>query len=251
MLHHPTLEKLHQLKFTGMVAALNEQQSHHNVEQLSFEERLGLLVDREITERDSRRLNTRLRQAKLRHSACMEDIDYRHPRGLDRSMTLSLADCHWIKQHLNVLLTGPTGVGKSWLACAMAHKGCQSGYTALYCRLPRLLQSLSLARGDGSYAKQMSRLAKTSVLILDDWGLGSLTAEQRRDLLEILEDRHGSRSTIVTSQVPVDKWHDVIGDPTLADAILDRLVHGAYKFKLDGESMRKRNARLTDNTDNG
>ena len=133
----------------------------------------------------------------------------------------------------------------------MAHKGCQSGYTALYCRLPRLLQSLSLARGDGSYAKQMSRLAKTSVLILDDWGLGSLTAEQRRDLLEILEDRHGSRSTIVTSQVPIDKWHDVIGDPTLADAILDRLVHGAYKFKLDGESMRKRNARLTDNTNNG
>lgn len=251
MLHHPTLEKLHHLKFTGMLAALNEQQSQHNVEQLSFEERLGLLVDREITERDSRRLTTRLRQAKLRHSACMEDIDYRHPRGLDRSMTLSLVDCHWIKQHLNVLLTGPTGVGKSWLACALAHKGCQSGYTALYCRLPRLLQSLSLARGDGSYAKQMSRLAKTSVLILDDWGLGSLTAEQRRDLLEILEDRHGSRSTIVTSQVPIEKWHDVIGDPTLADAILDRVVHGAYKFKLDGESMRKRNARLTDNTNNG
>lgn len=250
MLHHPTLEKLHELKFTGMLTALSEQQSQHNIKQLSFEERLGLLIDREITERDTRRLSSRLRQAKLRHSACMEDIDYRHPRGLDKSMTLSLTDCHWIKQHLNVLLTGPTGVGKSWLACALAHKGCQSGYTALYCRLPRLLESLSLARGDGSYAKQMSRLAKTNVLILDDWGLGSLTSEQRRDLLEILEDRHGSKSTIVTSQVPVDKWHDVIGDPTLADAILDRLVHGAYKFKLDGESMRKRNAKLTDTTNN-
>jgi DNA replication protein DnaC len=251
MLQHPTIEKLNQLKFTGMLSALNEQQSQNNIDQLSFDERLGLLVDREITERDSKRLATRLRQAKLRHTACMEDIDYRHPRGLDKSMTLSLSDCHWIRQQLNVLLIGPTGVGKTWLACALAHKGCQSGYTTLYCRLPRLLQSLALARGDGSYAKQMSRLARTSVLILDDWGLSPLTAEQRRDLLEILEDRHGSRSTIVTSQVPIEKWHDIIGDPTLADAILDRLVHGAYKFKLDGESMRKRKAALTVDSNKG
>lgn len=251
MLHHPTIEKLNQLKFTGMLAALSEQQSQKNINQLSFEERLGLLIDRELTERDNKRLSTRLRQAKLRHTACMEDIDYRHPRKLDKSMTLSLSDCHWINQQLNLLLTGPTGVGKTWLACAFAHKACQSGHTALYCRLPRLLQSLALARGDGSYAKQMSRLARTSVVILDDWGLAPLTAEQRRDLLEILEDRHGSRSTIVTSQVPIEKWHDIIGDPTIADAILDRLVHGAYKFNLDGESMRKRNASLTADTNNG
>ncbi len=245
MLHHPTLDKLNALKFTGMAMALNDQLTLENINDLTFEERLGLLVDREITERNNRRLNTRLRQAKLKQTACMEDIDYRQPRGLDKAVILRLADCQWVKGHLNILLTGPTGVGKTWLACALAHKACQSGHTALYCRLPRLLQSLPLARGDGSYAKLMTKLARTDVLVLDDWGLSKLSAEQRRDLLELLEDRHGSRSTVVTSQIPIDQWHELIGDPTLADAILDRLVHNAYKLKLKGESMRKKQSQLT------
>lgn len=248
MLHHPTLDQLNTLRLTGMATALTEQMALPDMETLAFEERLGLLVDREITERDSRRLTTRLRQAKLKQSACMEDIDYRAPRGLDKSVMARLADGKWVRDHLNILLTGPTGVGKTWLACALAHKACQQGHTALYCRLPRLLQSLPLAKGDGSYVKLMTKLARIDVLILDDWGLSKLTSEQRRDLLEILEDRHNTRSTLVTSQIPIDQWHELIGDATLADAILDRLVHNAYKINLKGESMRKQKSQLTENT---
>ena len=249
MLQHPTLEKLTTLKFTGMVKALTEQMTLPDIEQLSFEERLGLLVDRELTERHDRRLQSRLRNARLKQQACIEDIDYRHRRGLDKSLLTRLSSCQWLKEKLNILITGPTGVGKTWLACALAQKACREGYTVLYLRLPRLLQELPIAKGDGSYPKRMAALAKTDVVVLDDWGLAKLIPEQQRDLLEILEDRHGTHSTLVTSQLPVDKWHDIMGDPTLADAILDRLIHNAYKINLKGESMRKQKTRLTTTTE--
>jgi DNA replication protein DnaC len=245
MLNHPTLDKLHELRFAGMAKALTEQMALPDIDELSFEERLGLLVDREMTEREDRRLTTRLRQAKLKQNACIEDIDFKQSRGLDKSLILDLAQCQWIKKHLNLLITGPTGVGKTWIACALAQKACREGFTSLYLRLPRLLQELPIAKGDGTYTRLMNRLAKVDVLIVDDWGLSKLIAEQRRDLLEILEDRHDIRSTIVTSQLPLDQWHHIIGDPTLADAILDRLVHNAYKINLKGESMRKNKSKLT------
>jgi DNA replication protein DnaC len=245
MLKHPTLDKLHALKLTGMAAALEDQSATPDITDLSFEERLGLLVDREMTERDNRRMSSRLRRAKLRHAAILEDIDYRNSRGLDKGLVQSLASCQWVKEHLNVLITGPTGVGKTWLACALAHKACREGYTAQYVRLTRLLRELTIAKGDGQYSKLLTSLAKVDVLILDDWGLMKLSAENRRDLLEVLEDRHGRRSTIATSQLPIEEWHGIIGDATLADAILDRLVHNAYKINLRGESMRKQQAKLT------
>ena len=246
MLKHPTLDKLHALKLTGMAAALADQSVTPDITELSFEERLGLLVDREMTERENRRMTSRLRRAKLRHTAILEDIDYRNSRGLDKGLIQSLSACQWVKEHLNVLITGPTGVDKTWLACALAHKACREGYTAHYVRLTRFLRELTIAKGDGQYPKLLANLAKVDVLVLDDWGLVKLSAENRRDLLEVLEDRHGRRSTIATSQLPIEEWHGVIGDATLADAILDRLVHNAYKINLRGESMRKRQAKLTD-----
>jgi DNA replication protein DnaC len=245
VLNHPTLEKLQRLRLSGMHKALTEQMNLPDIDTLSFEERLGLLADREITDREDRRLNTRLRQARLRQNACLEDIDYRAPRGLDKALIAQLATCRWVHEGLNLIINGPAGVGKTWIACALAHKACREGYTALYLRLPRLLEELHLAHGDGRFPKLMAGLAKTDLIVLDDWGLAKLSAEQRRDLLELLDDRHGNRSTIVTSQLPVDHWHEVIGDPTLADAILDRLVHNAYRINLKGESMRKRHAKLT------
>jgi len=248
MLKHPTLDGLQTLKLTGMAAALTDQTATPEIDELAFEERLGLLVDREITERENRRLTSRLRRARLRHTAALEDIDYRNPRGLDKGLLQSLASCQWAKEHLNILITGPTGVGKTWLACALAHKACREGYTVLYLRLARLLGDMVIAKGDGRYPKLLATLAKVDVLLLDDWGLMKLNAENRRDLLEVLEDRHGRRSTIATSQLPIEEWHAVIGDPTLADAILDRLVHNAYKINLRGDSMRKRQAKLTSTT---
>lgn len=245
MLHHPTLSKLQQLKLTGMLRALQEQVSIPDMSSIPFEERLGLLVDRELTERSNRRMQVRLRVAKLKQGATIEDIDFKNPRGLDRSLILKLADCEWVGAHLNVLITGPTGVGKTWLACALAHKACREGYSALYARIPRLLQELDVGRADGRYAKIMRQLSKTDVLILDDWGLAKLTDQHRRDLLEILDDRYNLRATLITSQLPVTSWHEAVGDPTLADAILDRVVHNAYKINLTGNSMRKQKGKLT------
>jgi DNA replication protein DnaC len=244
MLTQPTLDKLQALRLTGMYHALCEQLALPESAALSFEERLGLLVDREVTERSTRRLTSRLRQAKLRQSACLEDVNYRAPRGLDKALVTSLATCQWVRDHRNVLITGPTGVGKTWIACALGHQACRDGFTTLYLRLPRLLQELPMSKGDGRYPKLMTTLAKTELLILDDWGLAALSDENRRDLLELLEDRHDRRATLVTSQLPVEHWHEALGDPTLADAILDRLVHNAYKITLTGESMRKRQAKV-------
>lgn len=247
MLNHPTLEKLHTLRLTGMLTALNEQQQMPEINSLGFDERLALLIDREVTERENRNLSTRLKKAKLRHSCCLEDLDVKASRGLDKTLILTLAVCTWIARGINVLICGPTGVGKSYLACALGHKACLEGYSSLYLRLPRLFEELRLAKADGRYGKLMLSYAKTDLLILDDWGLTPMTDPQRRDLLELLEDRYGKKSTIVTSQLPVTAWHEAIGDPTLADAILDRLVHNAYKIELKGESMRKHAIMLDQN----
>ncbi|TVQ30370.1 MAG: transposase [Geminicoccaceae bacterium] len=222
-----------------MAKAQGEQRRSPAVDGLSFEERLGLLVDREAAERDARRLVTRLKFASLRQNACVEDLDLRTPRGLDRTVVAHLVDGAWIDRAENLLITGATGLGKSWIACAIGHKACRDGRHVLYHRVPRLFEQLAIARGDGRYARVLKSLARTDLLILDDWGLAPLAASERRDLLEILEDRHGRKATIVTSQLPVDAWHDVIGDPTLADAILDRLVHNAHRLELVGGSLRK------------
>ena len=251
MLRHPTLTQLAELKLHGMVRALEEQMAMADIAELGFEERLGLLVEREATERASRRFENRLRRAKLREQATLEDLDWRLPRQIDRAQVLSLASCRWIADHLNTLIIGPTGIGKTYLACAFVHKACRDGYTALYMRVPTLLRELEIARGDGSYDRWLRRLARADLLALDDWGLVPPNEHGRRDLLEIFEDRYGRRSTLVASQIPQDKWHDLLGDPTLADAILDRLVHGAYRLDLQGESVRGNRARRRSGTVSG
>lgn len=239
MLAHPTLDRLNTMGFTGMARAFDELTANAEAEQLSHAEWLGLLLDREWNWRYDRKLAARLRFARLRHQAVPEDIDYRSARGLDRALFVKLVAGDWIDAHDNLAICGPSGVGKSWLACALGHKACRDDRSVLYQRVPRLFASLALARGDGRYPGLLRKLGSVQLLILDDWGLEPLDDQARHDLLEILEDRYGRRSTIITSQLPVSAWHDVIGNPTYADAILDRLVHNAHRVDLTGDSLRR------------
>jgi DNA replication protein DnaC len=243
MLTHPTLDQLRALKLDGMADAFIELQQQHAAKDLSHGEWLALLVDREMANRNTKRLQLRLRVARLRHrQACVEDVDYRAQRQLDKALFQQLATNRWIAEHRNLFILGPTGVGKSWLACALAHKACRDGYTVHYARVPRLFAEMELQHGDGRFPRLFRTLTKANLLILDDWGPERLSASQRRDLMEIIEERHGRSSTLITSQLPIEAWHEVIGEPTFADAILDRVVHNAYRLTLNGPSIRKTQA---------
>ena len=243
-----TFRKLSELRLYGFARALEAQLAQPaSYTTLAIEDRVGLLVDREWTERETRRLTRRLQLAKLRdRQACVEDVDFRHPRGLDRALVQRLATGEWITKAQNVLVIGPTGCGTTYVACALGHQACRDGYSVLYRRVPRLAHELHVARGDGSLPRLLSRWAKIDVLILDDWGLTPLGAQERHDLLEVLEDRYGEHSTIIAGQLPVKSWHTYIGDPAVADAALDRVVHNAHQIMLKGESMRKTRSTLTD-----
>lgn len=240
MLTHPTLDQLRALGLSGMAKAFQDLQDQPDAKALGHADWLALLVEQEVTARRQKRFESRARAASLRHPASVEDIDFRAARGLDRGLMLKLASCDFIRAHHGLLITGPCGVGKSWIACALGHKACREDFSVAYHRLPRLLAALALARTDGRHAKMLKALARVDLLILDDWGPETFDEVQRRDILEIVEDRYQRRSTIVTSQVPVDAWHDLVGNPTIADAVLDRLVHDAYRIELTGESLRKR-----------
>jgi DNA replication protein DnaC len=240
VLNEPTLEKLRAMRLDAMATAWAEQTARPDVAQLSFDERFGLLVDAEWLHRENKRLGRALREAKLRLSnACVEDIDFAVKRQLDRAMIRQLASCRWIVEHQNVLITGATGTGKTYIACALAQQACRKGYRAIYRRASRLFAELALARADGSYVRVLPRFARADVLVIDDWAMAAVNDAERRDLLELLEDRYGTRSTIVTSQVPPQQWHEHIGDPTHADAICDRLMHNSHRFTLKGPSRRR------------
>jgi DNA replication protein DnaC len=239
MLNDQTVSTLNTLKLFGMARGFSDRLSHPNTADLSHEEFFGLLVQDEKTYRENLRLKRILHNAKLKQQACLEDIDYKHPRGLNKQLILELCSSQWLQNHRNVLLTGPTGVGKSYIACALGNLAARSGYTVLYLRAPRLFETLLQSKGDGSHLKTLTRLAKVHLLILDDLFLSPLSDPERKDLLEIIEDRHALASTVITSQCPVKDWHHAVGEPTLADALLDRLVHHAYKIELKGESIRK------------
>jgi DNA replication protein DnaC len=242
MLTEQTVDKMNAMKLSGMADAFHQQQGAGEHARLSFEERLGLLIDAEWTAREQRKLRRRLRSAKLRYAASLEDVDFKHPRALDRQQVLSLGNCGWIQSRHNLLITGPTGIGKSYLACAFVERACRRGYSAAYLRLPRLLQQLAVARGDGSYERTLARLARLDLLAIDDWLLAPLRDGERRDLIEVVEDRSERASTLIASQLPAKDWHSVIGDPNLADAICDRLLHNAHRLELKGHSVRRTNA---------
>ena len=239
MLTHPTEQRLIDLGLAGMAKALEEQRRLPDVAALSFEERLGLMVDREALSRNNKRLGNRLKFAGLRQAAVVEDVDLKAARQLDKPLFAKLAAGDWIDRRQNLIIIGETGLGKSWLACALGHKACRDDRAVLYQRVPRMFDALALARGDGRHIRLLKVIARAELLILDDWGLANLTPDQGRDMLEIIDDRHGRGSTIITSQLAVEHWHDVIANPTIADAILDRLVHNAHRLNLKGESIRK------------
>jgi DNA replication protein DnaC len=240
MLNQQTLDKLYIMKLLGMADGFKEQIQQPSFQDLSFDQRFGMLVDGQWIWKENKRLKRLLKEAKLKLQASIEDIDYKTSRGIEKSVLMNLTSCNWIRNHQNLLISGPTGVGKTFLACALAQKACREGFRTLYLRMPQFFYQIALARADGTYGNLMNKFSKTRLLVLDDLGLTSLNDTERRDLLEVIEDRHGATSTLITSQLPIENWHDHIGDPTIADAILDRIIHSAHRIQLKGGSMRKK-----------